>query len=187
MVINKRGFASDNNAGVHPEILKEINAINSGHVIGYGTDVYTDNARKLFKEQLGSSTETFFVFTGTGANVLGLSSITSSWNSIITASTAHLEGDECGAPEKFIGCKILVVETANGKINPDLIEKHMHGIDFEHHSQPKVISITQASEMGTVYTVAEIAEIAANAHERGMLLHMDGARIANAAVVKSAV
>jgi threonine aldolase len=105
-----------------------------------------------------------------------------SWNSIITASTAHLEGDECGAPEKFIGCKVLVVDTPDGKISPELIEKHMHGIDFEHHSQPKVISITQSTEMGTVYTVAEIARIATFAHARGMLLHMDGARLANAAV-----
>ena len=105
-----------------------------------------------------------------------------SWNSVITASTAHLEGDECGAPEKFIGCKVLVVDAPDGKINPELIEKHMHGIDFEHHSQPKVISITQATEMGTVYSADEIARIAAYAHSRSMLLHMDGARIANAAV-----
>jgi len=97
-------------------------------------------------------------------------------------STAHLEGDECGAPEKFIGCKVLVVDTPDGKITPDLIEKHIHGIDFEHHSQPNVISITQATEMGTVYTTAEISAIAGFAHSKGMLLHMDGARIANAAV-----
>ncbi len=141
-----------------------------------------EQAGKIFKEQLGSQAEPYFVFTGTAANVLGLSEITRSWNSVITASTAHLEGDECGAPEKFIGCKILVVDTPDGKITPGLIEKHMHGIDFEHHSQPKVISITQSTEMGTVYTVAQISEIAIYAHDRGMLLHMDGARIANAAV-----
>jgi len=180
--IVKRGFGSDNNAGIHPDILKEIIASNAGHVTGYGTDIYTEQARNLFKEYLGSSTETYFVFTGTGANVLGLSAITRSWNSVITVSTAHLEGDECGAPEKFIGCKVLVVDTPDGKITPDLIVKHMHGIDFEHHSQPKVVSITQATEMGTVYTVAEIRAIADFAHSRGMLLHMDGARIANAAV-----
>ena len=150
--------------------------------MGYGSDGYTEQAINIFKEHLGSSSETYFVFTGTAANVLGLSGIMKSWNSVITASTAHLEGDECGAPEKFIGCKVLVVETADGKINPELIEKHMHGFDFEHHSQPKVISITQSTEMGTVYTVAEIAKIADYAHDRGMLLHMDGARIANAAV-----
>lgn len=178
----KRGFGSDNNAGIHPDILKEIISLNTGHVTGYGTDVYTEEAINIFKEVLGSSTETFFVFTGTAANVLGLSGIMRSWNSVITASTAHLEGDECGAPEKFIGCKVLVVDTPDGKITPDLIEKHIHGIDFEHHSQPNVISITQATEMGTVYTVGEISAIAGFAHTRGMLLHMDGARIANAAV-----
>lgn len=180
--IEKRGFASDNNAGIHPDILKEISAANSGHVTGYGSDRYTEQAKSIFKEHLGDAAECYFVFTGTAANVLGLSEITRSWNSVITASTAHLEGDECGAPEKFIGCKILVVDTPDGKINPDLVEKHMHGIDFEHHSQPKVISITQSTEMGTVYTAEEISAIAGYAHARGMMLHMDGARIANAAV-----
>jgi threonine aldolase len=178
----KRGFASDNNAGIHPEILKEIISVNTGHVIGYGADIYTEQALSLFKEHFGSSTETFFVFTGTAANVLSLSGITRSWNSVITASTAHLEQDECGAPEKFTGCKVLTVDTPDGKITVDLLEKHMHGFDFEHHSQPKVISITQSTEMGTVYTVTEIRKIADFAHAKGMLLHMDGARIANAAI-----
>jgi threonine aldolase len=179
---NKRGFASDNNAGIHENILKEIMSVNSGHVIGYGSDVYTEQVLNVFKEQFGSSTETFFVFTGTAANVLSLSGITRSWNSVITASTSHLEQDECGAPEKFTGCKVLTVDTPDGKISCDLLERHMHGFDFEHHSQPKVISITQATEMGTVYTASEIREIADFAHAMGMLLHMDGARIANAAV-----
>jgi threonine aldolase len=178
----KRGFASDNNAGVHPDVLKEIINSNIGHVTGYGSDVYTEQAIRLFREHFGNSAETYFVFTGTAANVLGLSGIMKSWNSIITSSTAHLEGDECGAPEKFIGCKVLVVDTPDGKISPELIEKHMHGIDFEHHSQPNVVSITQSTEMGTVYTVEEITGIATFAHSRGMLLHMDGARLANAAV-----
>ena len=179
---NKRGFASDNNAGIHPEILKEIESANVGHVIGYGSDIYTTQAKYLFKEQLGANTETFFVFTGTAANVLGITGITRSWNSVITASTAHLETDECGAPEKFIGCKILTVDTPDGKITTDLLEKHMHGFDFEHHSQPKVISVTQSTELGTVYTVSEIKEISDYAHSRGLLVHMDGARISNAAV-----
>ena len=178
----KRGFASDNNAGIHGEILKEIASANSGHVTGYGSDVYTQKALDLFKEHLGPFTETFFVFTGTAANVLGLSSILRSWNSVITASTAHLEQDECGAPEKLTGCKVLTVDTPDGKIDVSLLDKHMHGFDFEHHSQPKVISITQSTEMGTVYSAAEIRKIADFAHSKGMLLHMDGARIANAAV-----
>ncbi len=178
----KRGFASDNNAGVHPEILKEIEAVNKGHVIGYGNDIYTEQAKKLFKEQLGNDTEVFFVFTGTAANVLGISAVTRSWNSLIAAETAHLENDECGAPEKFTGCKVLTVETPDGKIAPAHVAKHLHGFDFEHHAQPKVISITQSTEMGTVYSVGEIRHLSDLAHSLGMFLHMDGARIANAAV-----
>ncbi len=177
-----RGFASDNNAGVHPEILKEISAANAGHAIGYGADIYTEKAKELFRANLGPETEVFFVFTGTAANVLGLYGITRSWNSVITANTAHLEQDECGAPEKFTGCKVLTVDTPDGKINPGMIKKHLHGFDFEHHAQPKVISVTQATEMGTVYTADEIREVADFTHKMGLLLHMDGARLANAGV-----
>lgn len=181
-IASRRGFASDNNAGVHPEILKELQLVNNGHTIGYGNDIYTEEACRLFRYHFGGETETFFVFTGTAANVLGISGVTKSWNSIITASTAHLESDECGAPEKFTGCKVLTVETPDGKINCELIERHVHGFGFEHHAQPKVISVTQSTEMGTLYTPDEIRKLADFAHIRGMLLHMDGARIANAAV-----
>ncbi|MBN1107698.1 MAG: low specificity L-threonine aldolase [Bacteroidales bacterium] len=178
----KRGFASDNNAGVHPDIMKEFLAVNEGHVVGYGADPYTEQAREVFREQLGPDTEVFFVFTGTAANVLGITGVTRSWNSLIAAETAHLQQDECGAPEKFTGCKVLTSETPDGKITPALIARHMHGFGFEHHPQPGVISITQASEMGTVYTVEEIRTMAGYAHSHGMYLHMDGARLANAAV-----
>ena len=178
----KRGFASDNNAGVHPEILKELQTVNQGHTVGYGDDIYTDMALDMFKSHFGDTVDTYFVFTGTAANVLGISGISRSWNSIITSSTAHLETDECGAPEKYTGCKVLTVDTPDGKINRDLIERHVHGFGFEHHAQPKVISLTQSTEMGTVYTAGEIGKLADFAHEKGMLLHMDGARIANAAV-----
>jgi threonine aldolase len=181
-LVNRRGFASDNNAGIHPDVLKEIVSSNSGHVVGYGSDLYTEKAKEIFRNQFGVDTETFFVFTGTAANVLSLTAITRSWNSVITASTAHLEQDECGAPEKFTGCKVLTVDTPDGKITVDLIGRHMHGFDFEHHSQPKVISVTQSTEMGTVYSVNEIKKLSEFAHSNGMLLHMDGARIANAAV-----
>ena len=177
-----RGFASDNNAGVHPEILKEIVSANSGHFKGYGDDPYTEKAKELFKDHLGPDTEPFFVFTGTAANVLGLSGVIRSWNSVITAFTSHIEQDECGAPEKFTGCKVLTVDTPDGKLSVEMLLKHMHGFDFEHHSQPRVISITQTTEMGTAYSVKEIRVLADYAHENGMMLHMDGARIANAAV-----
>lgn len=176
-----RGFASDNNAGVHPQILKEMERANKGHVIGYGDDPYTEEARELFRIIFGPSSEVYFVFTGTAANVLGLTGVTRSWNSVITAFTAHIEQDECGAPEKYTGCKVLTVDTLDGKLRKEVLSKHLHGFDFEHHSQPKVVSITQATEMGTVYTPEEIQDLADFVHGYGMLLHMDGARIANAA------
>ena len=178
----KKGFASDNNSGVHPHILKAMEIANKGHVVGYGDDPFTQRAIQLFKEKFGPETEVFFVFNGTGANVLGLSTVTQSFNSIICAETAHIQEDECGAPEKFTGCKLLPVKPVNGKLTPRLIQPHLKGFDFEHHSQPKVISISQVTEMGTVYQPREIIALADLAHKNNMLLHMDGARIANAAV-----
>ncbi len=178
----KRGFASDNNSGIHPEILDAIAAANQGHAVGYGGDELTEKARQRFKQEFGDQTEVFFVFNGTGANVLGLSTLTHSFNSIICAETAHIQVDECGAPEKLTGCKLLPVETQKGKITPEGIRKYLHGFDFEHHSQPKVISISQVTELGTVYSLEEIKDITSLAHEYGLFVHMDGARLANAAV-----
>jgi len=180
--MNKRGFASDNNAGVHPDIMNAIQNVNEGHTIAYGDDPYTEEAISLIKQIFGPESEVFFVFIGTAANVLGLDAITRSYNSIICSETAHIHVDECGAPEKFTGCKLLSVETQDGKLTVEGIKKHMHGFGFEHHAQPGVISITQASEMGTVYTVEEIRKITDFAHQNGLMVHMDGARISNAAV-----
>ncbi|MEN8117250.1 MAG: low specificity L-threonine aldolase [Bacteroidota bacterium] len=177
-----KGFASDNNSGVHPKVFKAMQDANTGHVVGYGDDHFTQKAIGIFKENFGQDTEVFFVFNGTGANVLGLSTVTQSFHSVICAETAHIQEDECGAPEKFTGCKLLPVEPENGKITPELIKPHLKGFDFEHHSQPRVISISQVTEMGTVYQPDEIKSLANLAHENNMLLHMDGARIANAAI-----
>lgn len=182
MIQIKKGFASDNNSGVHPNMLKAMEAANRGHVVGYGDDPYTQQAIQVFKEKFGAQTEVFFVFNGTGANVLSLSTVTQSFNSIICAETAHIQEDECGAPEKFTGCKLLPVEPIEGKITVEGIQHHLTGFDFEHHSQPKVISISQVTEMGTVYQPEEIKALANVAHKNNMLLHMDGARIANAAI-----
>ncbi|MCK5463747.1 MAG: threonine aldolase, partial [Bacteroidales bacterium] len=179
--MNKRGFASDNNAGVHPEIMKAIESVNSGHTIAYGDDPYTASAVNKIKSILGEKVQPYFVFTGTAANVLGLDAITKPYHSIICAETSHIHEDECGAPERWTGCKLLSLESPDGKLSPASIEKHMYGIDFEHHSQPRVISITQSTEMGTVYTPDEIRAITDYAHDRNMLVHMDGARISNAA------
>ena len=180
--INRRGFASDNNAGVHPSILAALPKVNDGHVIAYGDDPYTEKASAQLREIFGQETEVYFVFIGTAANVLGLSTVTQSYHAVICPETAHINVDECGAPEKFSGCKLLSCNTPDGKLTVDMIASHMHGIGFEHHVQARVVSITQATELGTVYTLDEIREIARYTHEHGMLLHMDGARISNAAV-----
>jgi threonine aldolase len=177
-----RSFASDNNAGVHPEIMEAIAAANDGHVIAYGDDPYTACAVKLFREHLGRDVEVFFVFGGTGANVLGLKAATESHQAIICAETAHINVDECGAPEKFTGCKLLSLSTPDGKIKVEQIKPLLHEVGFEHHVQPRVISVSQATEMGTVYTPKELKALSSFAHDNNMLLHVDGARIANAAV-----
>jgi threonine aldolase len=178
----KRGFASDNNSGIHPEILKAISNANTGHAVGYGGDELTEMAIARFKQEFGESTDVYFVFNGTGANVLSLSTLTRSFHSVICAETAHIQVDECGAPEKFTGSKLLPVATIKGKISPYGISGYLHGFDFEHHSQPGIISISQVTELGTVYSVEEIKAITSLAHQHGLFVHMDGARIANAAV-----
>lgn len=180
--LHPRGFASDNNAGVHPEILKAMASVNGGHVIAYGDDPYTGKAEAAIRRVFGEEAGVFFVFIGTAANVLGLSSLTQPYHAVICPETAHIHVDECGAPEKFSGCKLLTCKTPDGKLTVEMIAGHMHGIGFEHHVQPRVVSITQATELGTVYTLDEIRTLADYTHQHGMLLHMDGARISNAAV-----
>jgi threonine aldolase len=177
-----RHFASDNFSGVHPTIMKALTAANGGHVKAYGDDAYTEAAKALFRQHFGEQVEVFFVFGGTGANVVGLQALTNSYHGIICADCAHVNVDECGAPEKFTGCKLLTVPSPDGKITPEQIAHFLHFQDVEHHSQPRVVSITQATEFGTVYTPEEIKAIATFAHKHDMLLHMDGARLANAAV-----
>ena len=180
--MSKRSFASDNNAGVHPEIIDALRAANEGHVVAYGDDPFTARATKVFQKHFGRDVAVFFVFGGTGANVLGLKAITNSYEAVVCAETAHINVDECGAPEKFTGCKLLSVKTPDGKLRPDDIKPFLHGVGFEHHVQPRVISVSQATEMGTVYSKSELKTLARFAHDHNMLLHVDGARIANAAV-----
>ncbi|WP_163711191.1 threonine aldolase family protein [Mangrovibacterium lignilyticum] len=182
--MNKRGFASDNNAGVHPAILEAISKANDGHMVGYGDDPITKKAVARFKKEFGEDIEVFFAFNGTGANVLSLASFTQSFNSVLCAETAHIQVDECGAPEKLTGCKLIPIKTSEGKIFPEEIKKHLHGFDFEHHAQPGIISISQVTELGTLYTVDEIKAITELAHQYGLFVHMDGARIANAAAAQ---
>lgn len=180
--MSKRSFASDNNAGVHPEIIEALKTANDGHVIAYGSDPITARAMELFQKHFGSDIAVYFVFGGTGANVLGLKAITQPHHAIFCADTAHVNVDECGAPEKFTGCKLITIPTPDGKLRAEQIKPLLHGIGVEHHVQPRVISISQATEMGTIYTRDELKTLAAFAHDHGLLLHVDGARLANAAV-----
>jgi threonine aldolase len=176
-----RGFASDNNAGVLPEIMDALVQVNKDHTRGYGDDDYTRKAIGLFKNEFGAATKVFFVFNGTGANVVSLQAMMRPFEAVICAQTAHINVDECGAPEKFTGCKLLDIPTPDGKLKPELIASLLHGFDDQHHVQPKVISITQCTEMGTLYSLTEIKELCSFAHNNNLLVHMDGARIANAA------
>jgi len=176
-----RSFASDNNAGIHPDVLKAISAVNQGHVVGYGDDAYTQSAVKKFREHFGDDISVYFVFNGTAANVLSLKALTESYHAVICPEAAHIYTDECGAPEKFTGCKLIPIATRDGKLTVESVAHAYHGIGDQHHVQPRVISITQATEMGTVYRPEEIQALASFAHEREMFVHTDGARISNAA------
>ena len=179
--LNLRGFASDNYAGVHPEILDAIAAANEGHQIAYGEDVYTARLHEVFVHHFGEGVQVFPVFNGTGANVVGLQSMIPRWGAVVCAKTAHINTDEAGAPERVAGIKLLPIETPDGKLTPELIDREAWGWGDEHRAQPLVVSITQTTELGTAYTIDEIRAIADHVHGLGMKLHMDGARISNAA------
>lgn len=175
-----RGFGSDNFSGVLPEVFNALKEAAYGHQHSYGEDIYTAKAVADFRQIFGENTSVFFVYNGTGANIVGLSALVHSFNAVICAETAHINVDECGAIQKQTGCKLLTVPTFDGKLNTGLIQNHMHGFGEQHHSQPNVISLTQCTELGTVYTPEELKEICDFAHAHGMYVHMDGARLANA-------
>ncbi|WP_418955662.1 threonine aldolase family protein [Streptomyces tritici] len=176
-----RGFASDNYAGVHPEILAAIALANDGHQVAYGEDEYTDHLQRIMHSHFGPTAEAFPVFNGTGANVTALQALTDRWGAVICAETAHINVDEGGAPERMGGLKLLTVPTPDGKLTPELIDRQAWGWEDEHRAMPQVVSITQNTELGTLYTVEEIRAIVEHAHAKGMKVHLDGARIANAA------
>ncbi|HEY4268723.1 MAG TPA: low specificity L-threonine aldolase [Galbitalea sp.] len=178
---NYRGFASDNYAGAHPEVLAAIAEANDGHQISYGEDAYTAELTRVMRGHFGEQAEVFPVFNGTGSNVTALTSVMPRWGAVISTSTAHIHTDEGGAPERVSGLKLLTVDSPDGKLTTDLIETQAWGWGDEHHVQPAAVSITQTTELGTLYTVNEIRAIADYVHARGMVLHMDGARISNAA------
>jgi threonine aldolase len=179
--VRERGFASDNYAGVLPRVLGAIAAANTGHAVSYGGDEWTARLEELFRTHFGDEARTALVFNGTGANVVALQALTRPYEACICAATAHLNVDECGAPERVAGLKLLAVDTPDGKLTPELVAPRLARFGDEHAVQPRVVSITQSTELGTLYTPDEIAALVAQAHERGMLLHVDGARLANAA------
>lgn len=176
-----RGFASDNYSGVHPEVLVALEEANQGHQVSYGEDDYTAALTHTIREHFGAHAEVFPVFNGTGANVVALTAMMPRWGAVICSSLAHIHTDEGGAPERVSGLKLFTVPAPEGKLTPELIATEAFGFGDEHRAQPLVVSITQSSELGTVYTPEEIEAITAFAHEKGMLVHMDGARLWNAA------
>src|SRR4051794_7355977 len=175
------GFASDNYAGALPEVLDAMAAASSGHAPAYGNDEWTARVEQRFRGEFGDGARAFLVFNGTGANVVGLRAVTHPWDAVVCAETAHLNVDEGGAPERIGGLKLLTVATPDGKLTPELVRPKLTRFGDEHAVQPRIISITQSSELGTVYSVDEIGALAGVAHEHGMLLHVDGSRLSNAA------
>ena len=178
----KRGFGSDNHSGISPEVLKAIADANVDHALAYGDDEWCARTEALFRDHFGPQAKVYFVFNGTGANVLNIDAMCRSHEAVVCAETAHINVDECGAPQRVVGCRLLTVDTPDGKLTPALVKTRLHGFGFEHHSQPKAISISQPTELGTLYTLDEIRALADLAHSHHMYLHMDGARRANAAV-----
>jgi threonine aldolase len=179
--MGKRGFASDNYAGIHPKVLEAIAAANGLHEIAYGDDSVTAQLTQVIRQQFGQHTDVFPVFNGTGANVVALQAATQRWQAVICAENAHIHNDEGGAPEKMAGLKLWTVPTATGKLTPEMVQSQIFDMDFVHRAQPGVVSISNTTEFGTVYTAAEVRALADLAHQHGLFLHMDGARLANAA------
>lgn len=182
----RRTFASDNYAGAHPEVIAAIAAANGGHQVSYGEDEYTARLSQVMKREFGERAETFPVFNGTGANVVALTSVMPRWGAVICTGTAHIHTDEAGAPERVSGLKLLTVEAPDGKLTPELAHTEAWGFGDEHRPQPLAISITQSTELGTLYTPDEVRALADFAHGHGMALHMDGARLWNAAAALGA-
>ncbi|MFG1852479.1 threonine aldolase family protein [Actinomadura geliboluensis] len=176
-----RGFASDNQASVHPDVLAALAEVNTGHQPAYGDDAVTGRLRAVVRRHFGDRAEVYPVFNGTGANVVSLQAMSERWSSVVCPESAHINTDECGAAEKIAGLKLITVPAPDGKLPPGLVERYATGFGNVQRRQPAVVSITQSTELGTVYTAEETAAVAAAAHERGMTVHMDGARIANAA------
>lgn len=180
--MSDRFFASDNAAPVHPEVMEAIARANAGHAIAYGEDKWTIEAISALNRVFGRRSGIHFVYNGTGANVVGLQTALAGYNAVVCTQSSHLHLDECGAPERITGSKLITVPEVHGRMDPEAILRELHVVGVEHHSQPKVVSITNSTELGTVYSPDLVREIASVCHRNDMYLHMDGARISNAAV-----
>lgn len=175
-----KSFASDNNSGAHPAILEALIEANEGMAQSYGDDALSLYVDELFRERFGPEARIHYVVTGTGANVLGLRAMTQTWQSVLCSDLAHIHVDECGAPEAFGGIKVVPVPSSGGKIDVQSIRPYLQNRGFVHHSQPRVVQITQCTELGTLYTPEEIKALAGFCHKNELILHLDGARLANA-------
>lgn len=176
-----KSFASDNYAGAHPAVLAAIQDANDGHAVAYGDDPWTERARAVLREHFGPTSSPYLVFNGSGANVLCLRIACRPWEAAICAAGAHVNVDEGGAPERIGGIKLLAVQTPDGKLTPEQVRSQLTRIGDEHAVQPSVVTITQSTELGTRYSPSEIAALAEVAHRHGLRVHVDGARLANAA------
>jgi threonine aldolase len=174
-------YGSDNHAGAHDAVLQALNAANDGPAAAYGGDPWTVRATEQLQRHVGDDVEILFALTGTGANVLSLATLLRPHEAVLCASSAHLNTDECGAPERFTGSKLLAVHAADGKLTPHHVLSSLEGLGGDYRVRPRVVSISQSTELGTVYTPEEIRALADVAHEHGLLLHVDGARLSNAA------
>lgn len=177
----KHSFGSDNHSGVHPEIMEAIVKANQNFAVAYGDDEFSQKVLREVEEMLGGNCHAMFAVNGTGANILSLANLAHSSDAVLCPATAHINCDECGAPEKIIGCKLIPLEHTDGKVCPETVKKHLHGFGEQHHSQPNVLSISQPTELGTLYTVEEIKALADLMHSVGGYLHIDGSRVSNAA------
>jgi threonine aldolase len=183
--VSARGFASDNSATIHPAVLEAIARVNVGHAFGYGHDEYTQSVQATFAEHFGQDARAFLVWGGSAANVLSLRAACRPWEAVICAESSHMNVDECGAPEAIAGVKLLSAATEHGKLTPELVDRLVSRRGDEHAVQPHVLSLSQATELGTVYAPAELRALCELAHARGLVVHVDGARLSNAAAALS--
>ena len=177
----RKSFGSDNHAGVHPAVLQAMLEANTGDVVAYGSDDWTVRASAELRTAFRCEGEAFFVFNGSGANILGLSTLLRRHAAVICADSAHINTDECGSAERLLGTKLLQVPTPDGKLTPELIEPRLEGRGDDHRAQAGVVAVTQSTELGTCYSLEELRKIADFSHASGLLVYLDGARLANAA------